>query len=159
LTYAYLHGFASGPESSKASFLKKRFRERGIELLVPQLAPDGLEALTVSGQLAIVGALRPDVLIGSSLGGYLAALYAARSPGVQRLVLLAPAFGFPARWPERLGPEKTAAWQRTGFMEVFHYAEGRPARVGWGLIEDAAAFPPEPLFTQRMLGEDGRFAA
>ena len=41
----------------------------------------------------------PLVLMGSSLGGYLAALYAERHPkAVDRLVLIAPAFGFLQRW-------------------------------------------------------------
>ena len=45
---------------------------------------------------------QPAILIGSSLGGYLAALYAARHPAqIERLVLLAPAFQFPRRWRER----------------------------------------------------------
>ena len=49
----------------------------------------------------------PLVLMGSSLGGYLAALYAARHPSsVDRLILLAPAFRFSrtlARPPEPPG--------------------------------------------------------
>lgn len=156
MKYVYLHGFASGPGSGKAGYLKQRFSERGLDLMVPQLAPDGLETLTVSGQLAIVEALRPDVLLGSSMGGYLAALYAATHPEVRRLVLLAPAFGFPARWPQKLGPQMTAEWRRSGFLEVHHYAEDRPARVGWCLIEDGSQFPAEPDFRQSALVFHGR---
>jgi pimeloyl-ACP methyl ester carboxylesterase len=156
LKYAYLHGFASGPASGKARYLKERFAVRGVDLLVPELAPEGLETLTVSGQLAIIEALRPDVLIGSSMGGYLSALYASRHSNVERLVLLAPAFGFPLRWPDKLGPEKTEAWRSTGFMDVYHYAEDRPARVGWCLMEDARQFPPEPDFRQPALAFHGR---
>ena len=45
------------------------------------------------------------------MGGYLAALYAARHPEVTRLVLLAPAFGFARRWPERLGADADGSWR------------------------------------------------
>jgi predicted esterase YcpF (UPF0227 family) len=36
----YLHGFASGPASTKAQFFRTRFAERGVELAIPDLAPD-----------------------------------------------------------------------------------------------------------------------
>jgi uncharacterized protein len=153
---AYLHGFASGPSSGKARYFRERFAAAGIDLHVPQLAPDGLETLTITGQLAVIEALRPDVVIGSSMGGYLAALYASRNPAVRRLVLLAPAFGFPRRWPEELGPERTGRWRDTGYMDVYHYAENRPARVGWCLIEDGAQYPLEPGFDQPCLIFHGR---
>ena len=156
MKYVYLHGFASGPTSGKARYFRERFAECGIDLAVPQLAPRGLETLTITAQLAIVDALSPDVLIGSSMGGYLATLHAARRPSVQRLVLLAPAFGFPLRWPERIGPEQTDEWRRTGFLQVHDYVEDRPARVGWCLIEDGAQYPPEPDFRQAALAFHGR---
>ena len=49
----------------------------------------------------------PVILMGSSLGGYLAALYAARHANVERLVLLAPAFNFPTRWRQRFSARRT----------------------------------------------------
>ena len=70
----------------------------------------------------------PISLIGSSMGGYLAALYAARHPEVARAVLLAPAFGFARRWAERLGPARVEEWRRTGAMYVYHYSEGRDSK-------------------------------
>ena len=33
----YLHGFASSPQSSKATFLSRKFTERGIRVIVPDL--------------------------------------------------------------------------------------------------------------------------
>src|SRR5690348_17748458 len=56
--------------------------------------PIYFEHLTISGQLGVLERTlqnEPVRLIGSSMGGYLAALYAARHPEVDRLVLLAPA--------------------------------------------------------------------
>jgi pimeloyl-ACP methyl ester carboxylesterase len=103
---AYLHGFASGPGSTKARFFRARFAEVGATLEIPDLAPDFTHQ-TVTSMLAIVEGLlahAPAVLLGLSLGGYLAALAAAQQPArVRALVLFAPAFGFLRRWEERAG--------------------------------------------------------
>jgi pimeloyl-ACP methyl ester carboxylesterase len=150
----YLHGFASGALSGKAQFFRSRFADHGVDLEIPDLAAGDFENLTVTGQLAVVERLvagETVVLIGSSMGGYLAALYASLHSNASRLVLLAPAFGFPRRWPEQLGPAKTNASRDSGYMEVFHYAENRPARVSWGLMEDALRWPDEPSFRQPAL--------
>src|ERR1700678_4151148 len=94
----YLHGFASGPQSGKARFFAERFGARGVPFVAPRLDEGDFEGLTISGQLKVVEKAvgeGPVVLMGSSLGGYLAALYAARHrEAVEKLVLLAPAFQF-----------------------------------------------------------------
>src|ERR1700727_323514 len=95
----YLHGFASTPLSTKAQFFKRKFE--GADFEIPQLDRGDFEKLTVSSQLQVIDAAvhgDPVILMGSSLGGYLAALYASRHANVERLGLLAPAFEFPARW-------------------------------------------------------------
>lgn len=150
----YLHGFASGPGSSKAQVFRRRLEERGVEVEIPDLAADGFENLTLSGQLRVVETAargRPVSLVGSSMGGYLAALYAARHPEVDRLVLLAPAFGFARRWAESLGEEKVAAWRRSGFLEVFHYAYSEPRQVGWNLMQDGERYEEFPDVRQPVL--------
>jgi uncharacterized protein len=154
----YLHGFASGPSSSKARYFRALLEAAGARVEVPDLAAGDFEHLTLSGQLALIdaatrpsGRAEPVALMGSSMGGYLAALYAARHPEVARLVLLAPAFGFPRRWPVRLGPEAMENWRRTGRMEVFHYGENRPRLLAYRLMEDAAQYEDEPDFPQPAL--------
>ena len=120
----------------------------------PDLAEGRFEQLTISGQLAVLERTAGGdavSLIGSSMGGYLAALYAARHPEVEKLVLLAPAFGFLTRWPEALGEEKMDEWKRTGKLPVFHHSEGREADVGYQLIEDARKFEDYPKFPQPVL--------
>ncbi len=147
----YLHGFASGPMSKKAQFFRKKFAACGMDLEIPELAAEGFERLTVSGQLDVIerlGSGEPLVIIGSSMGGYLAALYASRHPEVSHVVMMAPAFGFARRWGARIGEQAFARWKSEGFLEVHHYSEGRPARVGYGLIEDGLQFPEEPEFGQ-----------
>ncbi len=155
----YLHGFASGPGSHKAQLFRGRFAERGVPLDVPDLAAGDFEHLTVSGQLAVVERATQGeavCLIGSSLGGYLAALYAARHPEVERLVLMAPAFGFGQRFLESIGPAEAQRWREAGWRTVFNYSTGREERLWWRLIEDALEFEEFPAAAQPALIFHGR---
>jgi pimeloyl-ACP methyl ester carboxylesterase len=151
----YLHGFASGPSSAKARHFRERFESAAVEFIVPDLAAGDFEHLTITGQLTVMEAAAaggpPPALIGSSLGGWLAALYAAWHPEVPRLVLMAPAFGFPRRWAERLGQAQVREWRRTGALEVFHYAENRSRSLAYGLLEDAVRYEDYPDFRQPAL--------
>ncbi len=154
MTFIYLHGFASSPASRKAQFFAGKLRERGVEVQVPHLEADGFRDLTVTGQLrAIEECARGQSvrLIGSSMGGYLAALYASLHPETERLVLLAPAFGFASRWRLRLGEEKFKEWRERGLIEMMHYGTGKPEAIGFGLIEDGMRYPAEPDFAQPAL--------
>jgi len=144
---AYLHGFASGPDGTKVQFIKARLAALGTPLLAPELAPD-FTHMTITSQLAIVEALLteiPSVLIGSSLGGYLATLVATRYPErICGLVLLAPAFHFANRWAARVGAEAMARWRADGVMNVMHYARDREEPLAIGLLDDAQGYPAEP---------------
>lgn len=110
--------------------------------------------LTIGGQLRVIeriAAGRPVHLIGSSMGGYLAALYAARHPETRRLVLMAPAFGFARRWAANLGEQRLEEWRVTGTLEVSHYAAAALTPLGWGLMEDALGYEDEPKVDQPAL--------
>ena len=147
MTLAYLHGFASGPTSTKAQFFRAGLAALGVTLEIPDLAPD-FTHMTMSGQLAAVDGILargPAVLLGSSLGGYLAALAAARNPDrVRGLVLFAPAFGFAARWETRVGPAAMARWRADGALPVFHYGRGREEPLSIAFLDDARRYPDEP---------------
>lgn len=156
----YLHGFASGPQSNKAQFFRAKFAELGIAAKIPQLDEGNFETLTVSGQLRVIDkAVGSDnvvladkvVLMGSSLGGYLAAAYAARHTNIEKLVLLAPAFQFPSRWRKRFAGEEMAEWQRAGTKPFFHYAFKADRSLGYQFVEDAVQFEDEPDFHQPAL--------
>lgn len=150
----YLHGFASGPTSSKAAFFREELERLGTHVTVPDLADGDFEHLTITRQLEVIQRAVPEgpvALMGSSLGGYLAALYAARHGEVVRLVLLAPAFGFARRWPERLGPVKMQQWRDTGSVEVYHHGLRRNCKISYDLIDDARQYEDEPQFWQPAL--------
>lgn len=150
--FIYLHGFASGAQSRKARFFGERMRETGRLLETPDLAGGDFENLTVGGQLQVLTKLlggERATLIGSSLGGYLAALYAARHEEVERLVLLAPAFGFAQRWREMVGIEALERWRTTGSLAIYHYSEQRMRNLGTGLWKKANAGSRNPRFSSR----------
>jgi uncharacterized protein len=152
--YVYLHGFASSPQSGKAQFFRARLAEKGVELTIPALDDGDFEHLTITGQLRVIDAAiagRPTVLFGSSLGGYLAALYAARHANVQKLVLLAPALQFPERWRLRYSAQELESWKQNGSVNVFHYGIQRETPLGYGLMEDSLVYEGEPQFTQPAL--------
>ena len=151
LRVLYLHGFASSPQSLKARFFREKFDQLGLRLEIPDLAEGDFKQLTVTRQLRYLESLLKNemcVLIGSSLGGYLAAWYASRNPEVQRVLLLAPAFGFYQLWVAELGPERLAAWQREGTLPVFHYQQGREIPLSYRFLEDARELSPFPDMQQ-----------
>lgn len=154
MRFIYLHGFASGPGSRKAQTFRSALEARGIQLEIPDLAMGDFEHLTISGQLRVIEKLlngAPCRMIGSSMGGCLASLYAAAHPEVDRLVLMAPAFGFVARWQEMQGAAGIARWRDTGWLDVLHYGDRTMRRVHYGLLEDARDFPGFPDFRQPAL--------
>lgn len=150
----YLHGFASSPQSGKAQALARRFQAEGWPFEIPDLNGPDFRRLTLSAQLEIVAravAGEPVHLIGSSLGGYLAALYAARHAEVQKLVLLAPAFGFARLYEESLGARRVELWRSQGVLRVMHYGRGEEAELGWQFLEDARRYEEEPAILQPCL--------
>jgi len=148
----YLHGFASSPQSSKARFFADKFAAVGIPFTAPQLDRGDFETLTITGQLSVVAeavGAGPAVLMGSSLGGYLAALFAKSHPHlVERVVLLAPAFHFYQRFRGRLTDQQVAGWKQVGTMMVYHYGAKKEQPLGWQLLPDAAQYEAEPAFPQ-----------
>lgn len=150
----YLHGFASSPLSSKAVFFADKFRALGVPFEAPQLDAGDFEGLTISGQLRIVDQAvgnKPAVLMGSSLGGYLAALYAARSVQVEKMVLLAPAFQFPTRWRARYSAQELELWGKRGTIPFFHYGFKEERGLGYQIVDDAQKYEDEPAFRQPAL--------
>jgi len=156
--YAYLHGFGSSPGSKKGQHLKRMFSGFGIELLVPDLNRPSFARLS---PLAILHELEsllgrdltgPRVrLIGSSLGGWLAAVFAERHPTlVDRLVLIAPAFDFDQRWRERLGEAGIERWLADDAY-LFPNADGLQVPVHANFLLEACELPQRPIATMPTL--------
>jgi pimeloyl-ACP methyl ester carboxylesterase len=139
----YLHGFASSPNSTKVGYFRERFREHDIELRCPDLNEPEFATLTLTRMLDQLGAELAMVpgtatLIGSSLGGTLAVLAAAKYPGrVDRVVLLAPAVMFAKPGHHLLPPERVDEWRRRGALPFFHYAYEQPRDLNFTFYEDS----------------------
>jgi len=151
----YLHGFASSPSSTKSQFFCRRFGELGVPFEIPWLDRGNFQTLTVTGQMEVIEAAIRDenvILMGSSLGGYLAALYAARHKNnVEKLVLLAPAFQFPSHWRERFSAAEFDHWKRTGARDFYHYGYKADQPLGYRFVEDSVQYEDEPDFAQPAL--------
>ena len=137
------------------------FSAVGARVIQPDLVDGEFRDTTISAQLEVVNrAVRddePDLLVGSSLGGYLAALYASREPSrLPALVLLAPAFNFVRRWAGQLGCEQMDAWKQSGEMPVYHYGLGAMSSIGYGFFEDALRHEPFPAAPQPTVIFHGR---
>lgn len=150
VSFIYLHGFASSPQSKKAQALGDRFSSLGLPLHIPDLNAGDFSHLTLSRQMSQVEALfppepEPVILIGSSFGGLTAAWLGDRHPQVQKLVLLAPAFGFLQHWLTRLGDAAVQHWQETGFLSVYHYSEARQLPLHYDFLTDAAQYDEAKL--------------
>lgn len=149
--YAYLHGLASSARSRKGVALERAFAAHGLALALPDLNCPSFALLDHDAMLAAVDELsaqQPDGppwrLIGSSLGGWLAARWAELHPErVDRLVLLCPGFDLTERWPALLGADKMARWQREGSLP-FADAGGELVDVHWGFMESARRQPGRP---------------
>jgi pimeloyl-ACP methyl ester carboxylesterase len=148
--YIYLHGFASNPQSAKAEYLRDRFSSLHIPLKIPDLNQGDFSHLTIRRQIQQVEAEFPSdgtpvTLIGSSLGGLTAATLGQQNPQVQRLVLLAPAFGFLSHWLSRLGEEQVRRWQVEKYLAVYHYGEKRSLPLSYNFVLDASQYQEKSL--------------
>ena len=142
----YLHGFASSPNSTKALYLQALWGDRPLQ--IPDLNAGDFQGLTVTRQIQQVAALlpvapAPVAIVGSSLGGLTAAWLAQQYAQIERIVLLAPAFGFLNHWLPRLGAEQLAQWQQAGILPIYHYSAGQHLPLGYQFLADARRYEDE----------------
>jgi pimeloyl-ACP methyl ester carboxylesterase len=150
-TFVWLGGFKSDMSGTKAQTLAEWARERGQGFVRFDYSghgqsggrfEDGKISHWLGDTLAVVDGLTggPVVLVGSSMGGWLALLAArARPERIAGLLLIAPAPDFTERlmWPS------FSPTQQRQLMEQ-------------GRLELPSAYAPEPTVITRAMMEDGR---
>jgi uncharacterized protein len=143
----YLHGFASSPGSTKVRYFSDRLQEHGVALECPDFNQPSFRTLTITRMLEqLEGRVAaaddaPVMLMGSSLGGTLAILAAARWPArVTRVVLLAPAVMFAKPGHHLLPPERIDEWRRRGSLPFFHYADNAERDLYYAFYEDSLGY-------------------
>lgn len=155
-TALFLPGFGSVRSGAKATSLGIELASRGARLLALDYEGHGgstgsFATLSVSRHLrdalAVIGALAPApplTVIGSSLGGLVAARAAAKlQPHVHRLALIAPAFGFRERFERRLGEAALEHWERTNVLR--YSGEHFCAEIAFDLLRDARTLDEDEL--------------
>lgn len=155
----YLHGFASSSKSTKASYLGERLGRYGIDLRCPDFNQPDFQTISVTRMLeqldAELASLGQDraTLVGSSLGGALAILAAARfGARVGRLVLLAPAVMFAKPGHHLLPPGRIDEWRSKGALPFFHYGDHAERLLNFSFYEDSLRYNPfETAFSQPAL--------
>jgi pimeloyl-ACP methyl ester carboxylesterase len=134
----YLHGFSSSPGGNKGTFVRRWAEARGIPFHAPDLNLPTFESLTLTAQVEAVEALlqtlpEPPVVLGSSLGGFIATAVAQRGSPMRSMILLAPAIHFARR---RTTSPAWDAYRERGELDVFHHGAGKPLRLGPALQLD-----------------------
>jgi len=153
----YVHGLGSSRLGTKNRYLKDGILGLGFDFLVFEFQGHGessgdFEGLTLSRQLADLGAVLGElagdhktvVPIGSSLGGWTTAWYAAKHPGAfTAVILIAPAFRLVGDLKEGIGPDGVAEWKADGAY-TFQGEEG-PFTFRWDIAADLEAYPIDDL--------------
>jgi pimeloyl-ACP methyl ester carboxylesterase len=144
----YLHGFASSARSTKAAYFQERLQALGVVFECPDFNEPDFRSLTITrmlGQLErdLSRVAGPSTVIGSSLGGALAVVAAARfAPQIDRLVLLAPAVMFAKRGHHLLPPDRIEEWRRKGALPFQHYGYGGERLLDYHFYEDSLQYDP-----------------
>jgi hypothetical protein len=142
----YLHGFASSARSTKAAYFEQWFASLRVPFRCPDFNEPDFKSLTMTRMLRQLeteltsdgSSVSPATLIGSSLGGTLAILAAARfADRVDRVVLFAPAVMFAKPGHHLLPPQRIEEWRRTGTLQFFHYAYGEERPLDFAFYEDS----------------------
>jgi pimeloyl-ACP methyl ester carboxylesterase len=154
----YVHGFGSHRGGEKALALAAECARRGWTFAAFDFRGHGastgtLRDLTATRLVEDLAAVRAFLagrghprlhLVGSSMGGFAAAWFAARHPeAVGGCVLLAPAFRFLDRRLTELTAAELDDWKRTGVRRLRN--EWVDVEIGYGLVAERAAYDPAEL--------------
>jgi pimeloyl-ACP methyl ester carboxylesterase len=147
----YLHGFASSPNSGKALFLREQLLNHQRELIIPDLNLGNFGKMTITKVLNCLQTElgdQPLIVIGSSLGGFLAVQWTIVNPLIERLILLAPALNFPTAITSWLGEPALNQWREEGDRAFFHYGEQKQIPLHFEFYVDAQKYANHQLSRQ-----------
>lgn len=144
----FLHGFMSHQAGEKARFFRDVLVQRGVTFVTFDFRGHGQSSGTMreltgtrlleDGHAVVehmASADRRIVLVGSSMGGWVAAWYAALHPGrIAANMLIAPSLAFGRGFLDHLGPEGAATWARDGAIRFSN--EYGSVELGYELIRD-----------------------
>lgn len=142
----YLHGFASGPSSSKSRQFHEELKGQGWAFRAPDLNQPSFKTLTITRAIAHAQSYTFDytLMVGSSMGAYVSALLANQESKIKAMVLMAPAFGLGRLLSEQHGPMAIDTWKREGHVLVDHYAYGGKHPINYTFLDDALTHPEQP---------------
>ncbi len=138
----YLHGFASSPTSNKANHILNFLKNKDIKFYVPDLNCGDFTNVTLTKMLnaiikSISGIEGKFIIVGSSLGGYLASLYAENTPKPpEKMLLLAPGFNLYNLFRNWLGDTGIKEWELNGFFNFMHYSYKRELPLSYAFYRD-----------------------
>jgi pimeloyl-ACP methyl ester carboxylesterase len=98
-----------------------------------------------SAVVQMIGVYGPVLIVGSSLGGWLAWLAAQEHGTVQNLLLIAPAFNMMSERAREISPERRHAWQTAGWMPYDDDEAHRRYPLSWKWVEES-----EELWQRRL---------
>ena len=156
--WLFLHGLGSDRQGEKPRRFRDHLAGRGPGFAALDFTGHGesggdCRELSLTRNLEDIGraasflnreAIRPLVLVGSSMGGIAALWYAALHPGAVALVFaIAPAFRMAARFAASLSMAERRRWKGGRVREI---PVGEDAlEIGWGIVRDEERYSPERL--------------
>ena len=138
--YLYIHGFCSSSQSKKAQFFKNKFKELNIDLNIPDLNLGDFSNITLTKQLEYLSNIinKNDdevIIIGSSLGGYLATIMANKFSKITKLICLASAFKFIENFDSQIS-NYLPMWESKKKLEFFHYGYNKKTDLNYDFYLD-----------------------
>ena len=150
--FAYFHGYASSPLSRKGVYLAERLESQGVTLHRPDLNQPSLSEQSFEKIFEFLdkfdathcNPLEKWRIIGSSMGGFIAAAWAERRPErVDRLLLLCPGFNMKNRWRALLGASVMDHWKESGWLTRPDGA-GVMTKIHYKNVEELETLPAFP---------------
>ncbi|MCX7943413.1 MAG: alpha/beta fold hydrolase [Deltaproteobacteria bacterium] len=146
----YLHGFASSPTSNKANHIINFFKNKEIKVIIPDLNCGDFSNVTISKMLNETEAVISEIsgkfiIVGSSLGGYIAALHAEKAKiKPEKMLLLAPGFNLYELFKNWLGDFGISEWEKKGVFYFMHYSYKKELPLSYEFYKDLKNHVPFP---------------